>query len=183
MGVQGESRVSLSALYDLPTRPALPLKPVGLGVEHLLQSLESLPTPFGMAIAGRNQRFGLTDHATQISEARIAEVAVMDVRTDRYAAGTCNFRLTRLAIYISHARFLSWIITLSNRAYRCQQSISCGPRSATPSGYLDKDVARPKVVLEFQAIQVANRAVSVPVQGGIVEADALVVAPERVLEL
>jgi len=82
------------------------LKLALLGLKHLLQSLDSLPTPICVALAGRNHRLRLANHATEICDVRVAEVAVMQIGTNGYAASTSNLGSTRVTVYFSHARFL-----------------------------------------------------------------------------
>jgi len=51
-----------------------------------------------MALSGSNQRLGLANDATEVCDARIAEVAVMDLGANRYPARACNFRIADLTL-------------------------------------------------------------------------------------
>jgi hypothetical protein len=59
-----------------------------------------------MALARRHQRLRFTYDAEKISDARVAEMMVMDIGPKRDAAGPCNFSLTGMLRCFSH--YGSW---------------------------------------------------------------------------
>lgn len=73
-----------------------------LSFKVLLQSHDSLLPPIWMALARRHQRLRFAYDTDKISDARIAQVVVMDISSNRDASSPCNFRLTGLSLFFSH---------------------------------------------------------------------------------